>query len=119
MRRCSDSSPSRWAWRMSGASPAGSLPSRITLPRAHSVPGLPSWCSTCCKHDGVACLSRDGRAGRLCGRAAPSAGGGGVVVFAPALLGVGGGVVMVPLLVWTFTSHGLPTEHVVHLALGI
>jgi uncharacterized membrane protein YfcA len=45
-------------------------------------------------------------------------GTGALVGFAAGLLGIGGGVVMVPLLVWTFTSHGLPTEHVVHLALG-
>lgn len=45
-------------------------------------------------------------------------GTGAVVGFAAGLLGIGGGVVMVPLLVWTFTSHGLPTEHVVHLAIG-
>ena len=43
---------------------------------------------------------------------------GALVGFAAGLLGIGGGVVMVPLLVWTFTSHGLPAEHVVHLALG-
>ena len=43
---------------------------------------------------------------------------GAIVGFAAGLLGIGGGVVMVPLLVWTFTSHGLPTEHVVHLAIG-
>ena len=45
-------------------------------------------------------------------------GTGAVVGFAAGLLGIGGGVVMVPLLVWTFTSHGLPAEHVVHLAIG-
>lgn len=41
-----------------------------------------------------------------------------VVGFAAGLLGIGGGVVMVPLLVWVFTSRGLPGEHVLHLALG-
>lgn len=43
---------------------------------------------------------------------------GALVGFAAGLLGIGGGVVMVPLLVWVFTSHGLPAEHVLHLALG-
>lgn len=38
--------------------------------------------------------------------------------FAAGLLGIGGGVVLVPLLVWVFTTHGLPSEHVLHLALG-
>jgi len=33
-------------------------------------------------------------------------------------LGIGGGVVMVPLLVLVFSAHGLPSEHVLHLALG-
>ena len=33
-------------------------------------------------------------------------------------LGIGGGVVMVPLLVLVFAAQGLPQEHLVHLALG-
>jgi len=45
-------------------------------------------------------------------------GTGALVGFAAGLLGIGGGAVMVPLLVWVFTTHGLPTEHVVHIALG-
>lgn len=34
------------------------------------------------------------------------------------LLGVGGGLIIVPLLALAFTFQGLPTEHVQHLALG-
>ena len=45
-------------------------------------------------------------------------GTGALVGFAAGLLGIGGGVVMVPLLVLVFTAHGLPQEHVLHLALG-
>lgn len=43
---------------------------------------------------------------------------GALVGFAAGLLGIGGGVVMVPLLVLVFRAHGLPSEHVLHLALG-
>jgi uncharacterized protein len=43
---------------------------------------------------------------------------GALVGFAAGLLGIGGGAVMVPLLVWVFTAHGLPAVHVVHIALG-
>jgi uncharacterized protein len=43
---------------------------------------------------------------------------GALVGFAAGLLGIGGGVVMVPLLVLVFTSQGLPAPHVLHLALG-
>lgn len=43
--------------------------------------------------------------------------GAGVGFFA-GLLGIGGGAVMVPLLVWVFTAQGLPIAHVLHLALG-
>ena len=43
---------------------------------------------------------------------------GALVGFAAGLLGIGGGVVMVPLLVWVFTSHGMPTEHLLHVAIG-
>src|SRR2546428_9979407 len=43
---------------------------------------------------------------------------GALVGFAAGLLGIGGGVVMVPLLVLVFSGHGLPSEHVLHLALG-
>ncbi|MBC7961469.1 MAG: sulfite exporter TauE/SafE family protein, partial [Steroidobacteraceae bacterium] len=34
------------------------------------------------------------------------------------LLGVGGGLVIVPMLTFIFTSQGLPAEHILHLALG-
>lgn len=45
-------------------------------------------------------------------------GTGAVVGFFAGLLGIGGGVIMVPLLVMVFTAHGLPSQHVLHLALG-
>ena len=41
-----------------------------------------------------------------------------LVGFAAGLLGIGGGVVMVPLLVLVFRAHEMPAEHVLHLALG-
>lgn len=34
------------------------------------------------------------------------------------LLGVGGGLVIVPMLVYCFTRQGLPEEHIMHIALG-
>jgi len=34
------------------------------------------------------------------------------------LLGVGGGLVIVPILTFIFTAQGLPAEHILHLALG-
>lgn len=43
---------------------------------------------------------------------------GAVVGFFAGLLGIGGGVIMVPLLVLVFNAHGLPSGHVLHLALG-
>jgi uncharacterized membrane protein YfcA len=43
---------------------------------------------------------------------------GALVGFAAGLLGIGGGVVMVPLLVLVFRAHDLPNEHLLHLALG-
>ena len=41
-----------------------------------------------------------------------------LVGFAAGLLGIGGGVVMVPLLALVFAGQQLPAEHVLHLALG-
>jgi uncharacterized membrane protein YfcA len=43
---------------------------------------------------------------------------GSVVGFFAGLLGIGGGMVMVPMLAWAFTAQGLAAEHIVHLALG-
>ena len=43
---------------------------------------------------------------------------GALVGFAAGLLGIGGGVVMVPLLVLVFNAHGISAQHVLHLALG-
>jgi uncharacterized membrane protein YfcA len=38
--------------------------------------------------------------------------------FVAGLFGIGGGLIVVPLLIFIFTAQGLPTEHVMHLALG-
>lgn len=43
---------------------------------------------------------------------------GALVGFAAGLLGIGGGVVMVPLLVLVFRATGVPPEHIMHVALG-
>jgi uncharacterized membrane protein YfcA len=43
---------------------------------------------------------------------------GALVGFAAGLLGVGGGVVMVPLLVFVFTASGIAPDQVLHIALG-
>lgn len=40
------------------------------------------------------------------------------VGFLAGLLGIGGGAIAVPLLVWAFGTQGLPAEHVMRLALG-
>ena len=45
-------------------------------------------------------------------------GTGAVTGFFAGLLGIGGGVVMVPLLVLLFEAQGLPKDHVLHLAVG-
>src|SRR5438105_4888190 len=34
------------------------------------------------------------------------------------MLGIGGGAIMVPLLVWFFEAQGLPKAHILHLAIG-
>lgn len=43
---------------------------------------------------------------------------GAAVGFLAGLLGIGGGAVMVPLLVFVFTAQGLPGEQILHIALG-
>jgi len=43
---------------------------------------------------------------------------GALVGFAAGLLGIGGGVVMVPLLVFVFTASGISPDQVLHIALG-
>jgi uncharacterized membrane protein YfcA len=43
---------------------------------------------------------------------------GGLVGFAAGLLGIGGGVVMVPLLVFVFAASGMASDQVLHVALG-
>ena len=40
------------------------------------------------------------------------------VGFLAGLLGIGGGMVMVPMLVFVFTAKGFPAEHMMHLALA-
>lgn len=43
---------------------------------------------------------------------------GALVGFAAGLLGIGGGAVMVPLMVFVFSATGISPEHVLHVALG-
>lgn len=43
---------------------------------------------------------------------------GAVVGFVAGLLGIGGGVVLVPLLVLVFADQGFPAQHMLHIALG-
>jgi uncharacterized membrane protein YfcA len=43
---------------------------------------------------------------------------GAVIGFLAGLLGLGGGMTMVPLLTFVFTRQGYPIEHVVHMAIG-
>lgn len=41
-----------------------------------------------------------------------------IVGFLAGLLGIGGGMVMVPMLVFVFTAAGLPAQHLMHYALA-
>jgi uncharacterized membrane protein YfcA len=43
---------------------------------------------------------------------------GAVVGFFAGMLGIGGGAIMVPLLVWFSEAQGLPKAHILHLAVG-
>ena len=43
---------------------------------------------------------------------------GAVVGFMAGLLGIGGGMIMVPMLVFVFTAKGFPPEHMMHLAIA-
>jgi uncharacterized membrane protein YfcA len=43
---------------------------------------------------------------------------GAAVGFLAGLLGIGGGMVMVPMLVFVFTAKGFPPQHMMHLALA-
>jgi uncharacterized protein len=45
-------------------------------------------------------------------------GTGAAVGFFAGMLGIGGGALMIPLLVWLFEAQGLPREHLLHLAVG-
>jgi len=40
------------------------------------------------------------------------------VGFLAGMLGIGGGALQIPLLVWLFEAQGLPRDHIVHLAVG-
>jgi uncharacterized membrane protein YfcA len=43
---------------------------------------------------------------------------GAFVGFFAGLLGIGGGAVMVPMLVWLYEAQGFPREHLLHVAVG-
>jgi uncharacterized membrane protein YfcA len=40
------------------------------------------------------------------------------VGFFAGMLGIGGGAIQVPLLVWLFAAQGLPKSHILHIAVG-
>ena len=43
---------------------------------------------------------------------------GAIVGFLAGLLGIGGGAIIVPMLVWIYAAQGFPPEHILHIALG-
>jgi len=43
---------------------------------------------------------------------------GAIVGFLAGLLGIGGGAIIVPMLVWVYAAQGFPAAHVLHIALG-
>lgn len=43
---------------------------------------------------------------------------GAIVGFLAGLLGIGGGAIIVPMLVWVYAAQGFPPEHILHIALG-
>lgn len=43
---------------------------------------------------------------------------GGFVGFFAGLLGIGGGLIIVPVLIWIFTAQGFPPDRIIHMALG-
>lgn len=45
-------------------------------------------------------------------------GAGAIAGLMAGLLGIGGGMVIVPMLTYTFIAHGIPHEYVLHMALG-
>src|SRR5258706_4616570 len=106
-RRFSFSSTTRSASRMCGVSPGACRARRSTSRGAPPAPASPSWRST---------FSPDGLARLMEWLAYPAIGV--IVGFFAGLLGIGGGVVLVPLLVLVFRAQGLPDEHVLHIALG-
>ena len=43
---------------------------------------------------------------------------GGIAGVLAGLMGIGGGLVIVPMLTFAFTAQNIPHEHILHLALG-